>query len=100
MIQSPKASVFRADFGSHYGRAVGNKHRNPAVRGREALFPAAEPKARMEAPVADLLPADVPTYCEHVPPTTFDDCRVKQAHSDHVHDGNGHTHGVTQPDIS
>ncbi|MDS0223540.1 urease accessory protein UreE [Haloarcula sp. S1AR25-5A] len=69
------------------GHAVGNKHWNLAVRGQEALFPVTDSKERMEDTVAELLPADVPTRYEHVPPTTFDDDGV-----DHSH-GGGHTHG-------
>ena len=68
-----------------FGHAVGNRHWNLAVRGEEALFPVTDSKARMEATVADLLPGDVPTRYEHVPPTTFDD--------DGDHDGSGHSHG-------
>ncbi|GGK71875.1 urease accessory protein UreE [Haloarcula sebkhae] len=82
------------------GHAVGNRHWNLAVRGQEALFPVTNSKERMEATVADLLPADVPTRYEHVPPTTFDDDGVDHTHGDgtghggsgHSHDGTSHTH--------
>ncbi|KAA9395816.1 urease accessory protein UreE [Haloarcula sp. CBA1130] len=76
------------------GHAVGNKHWTLATRDREALFPVTDSKERMEATVAELLPADVPTRYEHVPPTTFDDGGVDHTHgeSDHTHDG-GHSHG-------
>ncbi|MFY4813754.1 urease accessory protein UreE [Haloarcula sp. AONF1] len=90
------------------GHAVGNKHWNLAVRGQEALFPVTNSKERMEATVADLLPADVPTRYEHVPPTTFDDDGVDHTHGDgtghgvsgHSHDGtsHGHDHGVRSID--
>ena len=75
------------------GHAVGNRHWNLAVRGEEALFPVTESKARMEATVAELLPADVPTRYEHVPPTTFDDSRVGHTHGDGDHDASDHSHG-------
>jgi urease accessory protein len=77
------------------GHAVGNKHWNLAVRGQEALFPVTDSKERMEATVADLLPEDVPTRYEHVPPTTFDDNGVDHSHGDgdHTHDDAGHSHG-------
>jgi len=83
------------------GHAVGNRHWNIAVRGEEALFPVTDSKARMEDTVADLLPGDVPTRYEHVPPTTFDDSEVGHTHGDgtdmheeggHSHDGAGHAH--------
>jgi len=76
------------------GHAVGNKHWNLAVREREALFPVTDSKERMETAVTELLPADVPTRYEYVPPTTFDDGGVDHTHSDgdHTHDG-GHSHG-------
>jgi len=75
------------------GHAVGNKHWNLAVREQEALFPVTGSKERMEATIAELLPADVPTRYEHVPPTTFDDGGVEHTHGegDHTHDG-GHSH--------
>ncbi|RLM44222.1 urease accessory protein UreE [Haloarcula sp. Atlit-47R] len=81
------------------GHAVGNRHWNLAVRGEEALFPVTESKSRMEAAVADLLPGDVPTRYEHVPPTTFDDDGVDHTHGDeghggHSHGGHAHDHGV------
>ncbi|WP_058991791.1 urease accessory protein UreE [Haloarcula sp. CBA1127] len=77
------------------GHAVGNKHWNLAVRGQEALFPVTDSKERMEDTVADLLPADVPTRYEHVPPTTFDDDGVDHTHGDgtDTHDDGGHSHG-------
>ncbi|WP_434531802.1 urease accessory protein UreE [Haloarcula sp. NS06] len=77
------------------GHAVGNKHWNLAVRGQEALFPVTDSKERMEDTVADLLPEDVPTRYEHVPPTTFDDDGVDHTHGDgtDTHDGGGHSHG-------
>jgi len=82
------------------GHAVGNKHWNLAVREREALFPVTDSKERMEDTVADLLPADVPTRYEHVPPTTFDDDGADHTHGDgtgmhddgHSHGGAGHAH--------
>jgi urease accessory protein len=82
------------------GHAVGNKHWNLAVREREALFPVTDSKERMEDTVADLLPADVPTRYEHVPPTTFDDDGADHTHGDgtsmhddgHGHGGAGHAH--------
>ncbi|EMA28439.1 urease accessory protein UreE [Haloarcula japonica] len=77
------------------GHAVGNRHWNLAVRGQEALFPVTDSKKRMEAAVADLLPADVPTRYEHVPPTTFDDSGVDHSHSDGDHTHGGHSHGGT-----
>ena len=84
------------------GHAVGNKHWNLAVREREALFPVTDSKERMETTVAELLPEDVPTRYEHVPPTTFDDGGAEHTHGDgdHTHDGDhshggaGHDHGV------
>lgn len=77
------------------GHAVGNKHWNLAVSGQEALFPVTNSKERMEATVADLLPADVPTRYEHVPPTTFDDGGVDHTHGDgtDTHDDGDHSHG-------
>jgi urease accessory protein len=77
------------------GHAVGNKHWNLAVRDQEALFPVTDSKERMEETVAELLPADVPTRYEHVPPTTFDDDGVDHSHGGDadVHDGGGHSHG-------
>ncbi|MDQ2074156.1 urease accessory protein UreE [Haloarcula sp. H-GB4] len=77
------------------GHAVGNKHWNLAVREQEALFPVTDSKERMEATVADLLPADVPTRYEHVPPTTFDDGGVDHTHGDgtDTHDDGDHSHG-------
>ncbi|AJF27598.1 urease accessory protein UreE (plasmid) [Haloarcula sp. CBA1115] len=77
------------------GHAVGNRHWNLAVRDRETLFPVTDSKERMETTVAELLPADVPTRYEHVPPTTFDDEGVDHTHRDGtgMHDGGGHSHG-------
>ncbi|MFU1783323.1 urease accessory protein UreE [Haloarcula japonica] len=75
------------------GHAVGNRHWNLAVRGQEVLFPVTDSKTRMEAAVADLLPADVPTRYEHVPPTTFDDSGVDHSHGDGDHTHGGHSHG-------
>ncbi|MDT3437918.1 urease accessory protein UreE [Haloarcula sp. 1CSR25-25] len=75
------------------GHAVGNRHWNLAVRGEEALFPVTESKTRMEATVAELLPADVPTRYEHVPPTTFDDSGAGHTHGDGDHDASDHSHG-------
>ncbi|MHC3381440.1 urease accessory protein UreE [Haloarcula sp. H-GB5] len=77
------------------GHAVGNRHWNLAVRGTEALFPVTDSKERMEKTVADLLPADVPTRYEYVPPTTFDDDGVDHTHGDgtDTHDDGGHSHG-------
>ncbi|KZX46609.1 MULTISPECIES: urease accessory protein UreE [unclassified Haloarcula] len=77
------------------GHAVGNRHWNLAVRDRETLFPVTDSKERMETTVAELLPADVPTRYEHVPPTTFDDEGVDHTHRDGtgMHDGDGHSHG-------
>ncbi|AEM59208.1 urease accessory protein UreE (plasmid) [Haloarcula hispanica N601] len=76
------------------GHAVGNRHWNLAVRDRETLFPVTDSKERMETTVAELLPADVPTRYEHVPPTTFDDEGVDHTHRDGtgMHDGGGHAH--------
>ncbi|MBX0295226.1 urease accessory protein UreE [Haloarcula nitratireducens] len=69
------------------GHALGNRHWDLAVRGEEALFPVPDTRERMDAAVADLLPEDVTTRYERVPPTTFDDG------DDHGHGEDGHAHG-------
>jgi urease accessory protein len=82
------------------GHAVGNRHRDLAVRGREALVPVADSRERTEALVADHLPDGATIRYEAVPPTTFDDGPA-HAHDDggsHTHEsthgeGASHTHG-------
>lgn len=66
------------------GHAIGNRHRDLAVRGDEALIPVADSRERTAALVAADLPDGVTTRFEAVPPTTFDD-----GGSDHGHD---HSH--------
>lgn len=71
------------------GHAAGNRHWDLAVRGAEVLFPATESRDRMEATLADALPAGATVRYEDVPPSTFDDA----SGPDHSHGGDSsHAH--------
>jgi len=74
------------------GHALGNRHWNLSVRGDEALFQVADTPERTEATVADLLPAEVTTRFEQVPPTTFDDETSDHTHGTEYEDGHDHSH--------
>lgn len=71
------------------GHALGNRHRDLAVRDDTALVPVADSRERTAATVADLLPDGVSTRFETVSPSTFDD-----ATPEHAHGGSDHGHGV------
>lgn len=82
------------------GHTLGNKHWNLAVRGETALFPVRDSHERMDAAVADLLPDDVATRYESVPPTTFDSGGTDHDHTHgetahgHADGDHSHSHGV------
>jgi len=88
------------------GHAFGNRHWPLAIRGDEALVRVADSYERTEAAAADLLPGDVGTRREAVPPTTFDDDAPDHSHGggdggghghghdDHEHGADGHDHGA------
>jgi len=88
------------------GHAFGNRHWPLAIRGDEALVRVADSYERTEAAAADLLPGDVGTRREAVPPTTFDDDAPDHSHGggdggghshghdDHEHGADGHNHGA------
>lgn len=80
------------------GHTLGNRHRDLAVRGREALVPVVDSRERAESLVEEALPEGVPVRRETVPPATFDDGH-SHAHSHdegathaHAHDGDTHAH--------
>ena len=76
------------------GHTAGNRHWVLAVQDSTALFPVTESRERMEATLADVLPADVELGYEDVPPTTFDDAGGHGHSHDHQHaDGHSHDHG-------
>lgn len=83
------------------GHAVGNRHRDLAVRDGEALIPVGESRERTSSLVDASLSSEPSVRYEAVPPGTFDGSageagrgRVGHGH-DHDHDGgaaNGRTH--------
>lgn len=71
------------------GHALGNRHRELAVRGSELLVPVTDGRERLEAELRPLLPESVSITYESVDPGLFDD-----QGGDHGHDdGHGHSHG-------
>lgn len=75
------------------GHAAGNRHWDLAVSESEALFPATESRERMEATLADVLPAGAAIRYEDVPPGTFDDEHGHGHSENHSHD---HSHAQSE----
>lgn len=72
------------------GHALGNRHRDLAVREGEAVVPLADARERLESAVDEFLP-EAPRRVETVPPTTFDG--TASSHGAHAHHGD-HSHGT------
>ena len=71
------------------GHAVGNRHRDLAVRGGEVLIALDADGDRTVEEVTAMLPAGAETRREHVDPTRFDGTGT----ADHDHGDDGHDHG-------
>ncbi|AQL43753.1 hypothetical protein BV210_14025 [Halorientalis sp. IM1011] len=82
------------------GHAVGNRHRDLAVRGDEVLIALDADGERTIEEVTAMLPAGAETRRENVDPTRFDGAGTadhEHGHGDdghdHGHGGDGHVHG-------
>lgn len=74
------------------GHVIGNRHWKLAIRDTAALIRGGESLERMEAALAESLPAGVTVRHERVLPTTFDEAPEPHGHGDgHTH---SHGHGV------
>mgnify|MGYP006288017597 FL=1 len=80
------------------GHAIGNRHRDLAVRGSEVLIALDADGDRTVEEAEAMLPPGTETRRERVDPTLFDG--VGPADHDHGHSGDGHTHDHSDADHS
>lgn len=82
------------------GHALGNRHRELAVRGHELLVPVTDGRDRLEAELRPLLPEGVAIDYESVDPGLFDDQGGDHDHGHgHSHSDGDHGHGDPTPSV-
>jgi urease accessory protein len=74
-----------------FGHALGNRHRDLAVRAGRALVPAGSDGGASESALRDALPDGTPIDRTTVPPSVFDDAGGWGGGGGHEHD-HGHDH--------
>ncbi|WP_247006049.1 urease accessory protein UreE [Halorientalis litorea] len=74
------------------GHALGNRHRDVAVRDDEVVVAVADSRERTERTLADLCPDGTPVRFESVSPALFDGGPDHRHGDDHSHGHTGHDH--------